>query len=373
MALLEEMKKLRYLLEKNSMVKKIYFVEDHKKNILEMPEFSSFDFKDYVEIYSCFKKNIKYLNQYFLMEKEEKIKLVVEKIDECLEDNIENNFDDVFCENLIAVQNMLVIYCVTAMREKKFEDNLLDKKSIGKYYRGESDFSYKLLPSIYRNYEVKSYGSTINYSILGRLYYDCGLIDKYYKIFKSKVIDYEFCSFMQHSKAYSPFIDLTENINIALSFATHNTGGINKYLTTEGAIYEFEFKNNIFSTTMEENTVSIRDIDIFVVEGRLHISAIVRKKILCKCTFEDFNIEKHVFVQQGNDRMKYQNGAFLYLNRCVIVNGILLMPISEGTITKYKIPVEKKKQIYKHICETQKYYDFDHLMDPYKYFDESPF
>lgn len=112
--------------------------------------------------------------------------------------------------------------------------------------------------------------------------------------------------------------------------------------------------------------------NVFVVDGRLRISSTVKGVILCKCTYRNFAIDVSIFNEKVNDRMKYQKGSFLYINNSVIVNGIMMMPISMGNITKYKISPANKRKIYNSNRKNCYYYDYEHLMNLYLFFDEAP-
>ena len=75
--------------------------------------------------------------------------------------------------------------------------------------------------------------------------------------------------------------------------------------------------------------------------------------------------------------MKYQQGCFLWVNKGIIVNGILLLPIGIGQIRKYKIPkdlnkIPNKLSIYEYIKMNYWHYDIEHLLNPYLYFEDAP-
>ena len=104
--------------------------------------------------------------------------------------------------------------------------------------------------------------------------------------------------------------------------------------------------------------------------------SLIRGKHLFRCSYDDFRVEACTLTDKTNDRMKYQQGCFLYFKRAVIINGNLLLPINFGRIKKYTIPADgntlTKKIIANKIKSKYRYYAPHYLMNPYEYFEESP-
>ena len=65
-------------------------------------------------------------------------------------------------------------------------------------------------------------GKQITYKELFDIYNKRNLIGRYNDVFGYSRVDYQFCSFMQHSVSYSPYLDFSEDVKIALSFACNN-------------------------------------------------------------------------------------------------------------------------------------------------------
>ena len=174
---------------------------------------------------------------------------------------------------------------------------------------------------------------------------------------------------MQHSRAYSPYLDLTFNPYIALSFSTCVQNSINRYQSIDSAIYEFNFNNVKYDFNPDD---IMRNHDVYLIDKKLRISSYVRGTLLCKCKYSIFDVEVIIFNQQLNDRMKYQKGSFLYINKCVIANGIMMLPITMGDVIKYRIPAINKEKIYSKIIKEYNYYSCEKLMNPYEYFSNAP-
>ena len=387
---------LKNELEKNTIIQKLYNTDDNHKDFLnQLVCFQNFTVSDIYELYDAFKTNIIFLNN-FAKENEynkdlstvnikniDAINNLIFEIRIIIEHEEIINIQSVSKEDLsilIPLQNMLVIYSATTLKEKpldrlfnkiKENDLSLRNKKEDTYYRGESDFSYKLLPSLYRDYDVKKYGNKIDYNVLFNLYKDANLINKYDKIFSFKDINYSFCSFMQHSRAYSPYLDLTFNPYIALSFSTCVQNSINKYQNTDSSVYEFNFKKVTYDDDIDSENI-MREHDVYLIDKKLRISSYIRGILLCKCKYSIFDVEVIICKKQLNDRMKYQRGSFLYINKCVIANGILMLPITMGDVVKYRIPAANKEKIYSDIIKEHNYYSCEKLMNPYDYFSNAP-
>ena len=277
----------------------------------------------------------------------------------------------------IETASMLVIFCVNCQITRRIstimdKDLQMNMNSSRLVYRGHTDASYKLIPSLYRNLKLTDGYGVVNISMLKSLYSSSGLSDKYNAVFGSNNIDYNFCAFAQHAKSYSPFLDFTYDANVALSFAVSKTNSINDYLQKNAALFTLSFNDSIET----KHNISLSSIDVFINEKRITPFAKIRDKELYKCTYYDFYVEAFLLEEKTNDRMKYQKGCFLYFQRAVIINGNLLIPINFGRIKKYIIPTSgrtlNKFTIYDKIRSDYKYYLPDYLMNPYKYFEEAP-
>ena len=378
---------LHELLKKYDIIRKIYYSKqyDEQKMKKDLNFVSFFEEIDNVRLVECFKTNLFYYEN-FIHEKrftfsnqlliDSYIKVIYDFFDEELLKEQLSIFRNKYI--FVDLQCMFVLLCLTSYSDDDIgkiidieslslrDDN--DNQSV--FYRGESDFNYSLLPSIYRNYNFKKYPQVICLNDLRAIYKDSNLLDKYKIIFGDEFedIDYNFIAFMQHSKAYSPFLDLTKNHIIALSFATNTTIDCGKYFTSNSSIYRFKFEKNKISNVKEE----IKDFNIEIFKQRFSTNSFLKGIELYYSTYKLLDPKIYVFDEATNDRMKYQKGAFIFINQTIIINGIILLPMSYGSITKYKIAPKEKLRIYEYITKENRKYDYDHLMNPYKFFEECP-
>ncbi len=277
---------------------------------------------------------------------------------------------------LLQVASMLVLFSVCFKETRAISKlvnldlNLLKENNNQTFYRGHTLASYQLMPSIYRNLKIDS-PDIININKLESIYKESNLLSKYKQIFDNESVDYNFCAFVQHARGYSPFLDFTEDVKIALSFATRVTG-LNDYISKAATIYSITFDKDVNIC----DSILLNDIDIVFIKNKLNPFSYIRDKMLYECTWEDFKVEAFILKDKTNDRMKYQKGCFLYFKKAVIINGIILAPANFARIRKYTIPANNskitKQTIAKTIDEQYKWLKYDYLMNPYKYFEEAP-
>lgn len=268
-------------------------------------------------------------------------------------------------EKITKITLLLNLYacCVVPQGNPKYllEDGTFkfSFKSNNVYFRGEDSYDYSLLPSIYRNEIFDEKGKTLNYSsFLFPFYHSRGLLQKYNNFQKYEEIDYSFCSLMQHAGCKSPLLDITKNSKIAVSFAS------DKNRKHDGSLYVF---SDIKEIDASEN---MKRLSIFAINKKLDYLTIIRRTRIIFCGLDKFDVEFKILTSQTNDRMKFQEGAFLYINKCIIVNKKLLLPISNKKIKKYRVTSTYKNK-YQDSAEPR--YQVRYLMDPYSYLKDDLF
>ena len=385
-SLFDLLNKIHDLLIKNGNVAEIFNVEDDKNNDNSFFGHDIFYSIDWIRLFSCFVETVNYLIDYAYKNDDiDDYEIIFnETIYDLYELLIKDSrasvdvqlFDDNQKLLLFKTHVLLLMFAVTATITKDISKLinsdlfLLRKAPEGTYYRGHSDEKYKLVPTICRSYDAVRFGREMTYSVLYELYKEPNLLVKYNNIFGLRLIDDEFCAFMQHSCSYSPFLDLTKNHIVALSFATSNHGNINEYFQKKSAVFEFKFNENVLI-----NKSNISDLGIYFTKTRLRFFSVFKGTYLFYCIPSTFDPIVCLLTNKTNDRMKYQDGAFLFFQSCVIVNGHILMPYRIGKIIKYTISPNKKHilnktDIYQKIISDYRKYDYEHLMDPYLYFSE---
>lgn len=239
--------------------------------------------------------------------------------------------------------------------KQKLISNTDDKNT---YYRGESNSEWSLNSSMVRKF---LYANKKAFTL------DKGALDSQVNEYK---VEYErkissnhgyirFLFYLQHSISFSPFIDLTENLWIALSFSLSNH---QKYsdssIKNDAAIYAFKVKN--------------KDSRILNTQGRVNNILENLSIGINKTHHNEKNVEAYIIdikdLRVLNDRMQYQKGAFLLLNNYSIDtmhNSRQEYDEEELDITKYVICKMALKDLFWELRENHKPYTINYLEDPY--------
>lgn len=303
--------------------------------------------------------------------KHEKNKHISDNLDSNIFYNIDKEIDIFFNYNnyeleKIEIKSLMYLYILlliyysygyVTISHKQYIANSFNKL-YKFYYRGVSNESFDLIPSMYRN--IKEKHIIINNDYINKKYLENNFIFKYEKVF-GKIDNYDdFYEYMQHSCSFSPLLDFTTDIDIAKVFATNYYGDINSYRKDNAAIY-------LFQNDIEITKSAIREIEIY--NGKLTINSTIFGKPLCLCTLDDFKIEYNILSNESNDRMKYQKGVFIDFRKAVIVNNHLCCS-NNLRFVKVIIGEKDKEEIYNSIVNRKPEYKYEYLMDPYSIFNK---
>lgn len=229
-------------------------------------------------------------------------------------------------------------------------------------FRGESNANWTLNSSIVRKLKshLNNQPLTLNNIVLTQI------VSKYKYEYDEKISsqhDYvRFLFYLQHSVSLSPFIDITENVWVALSFALQQfqeTPGKEKQ--GDAALYAFEIKGN------KGNNKAVLTTQKQVQEVLNNLSIGINKINVSK-----ENVESYILNINGaqfkNDRMMYQKGSFLLLNNYSInVDNISLQKYSDKQIriVKFILSKEVLGVLYSELRDQQPKYTIKYLYDPY--------
>lgn len=261
-------------------------------------------------------------------------------------------------------------------------DNFLQKGKNDFYiFRGQSDYEWRLLPSMFR--ELKE-SVEINKKYMLDKYFKIGLFNKYCSIFGYRHdIDYDFISFMQHACSYSPFIDFTKSNIIGISFALSNKNRFNDFHNKDCGLYVVNVNKNNLLTTRE-------DINDFL-ENQYKIVYLNRKTIGFGelISFKEGNNTRNIIFTKFetiikmltpeykivdlpiNDRMRYQQGLFLVFYNCLCINDTLFYELNPE-LKYYVLQFNNAEKInfLNKIYKNYRWYDLEHIMNPYLFFNE---
>ena len=250
--------------------------------------------------------------------------------------------------------------------ENEYEFQYVSGSKKAKYsyfwYRGVTSIDeHDLIPSMYRS--INDPYIHIDDAFIDKQYNSNSLINEYKKIFRGPFSKNDFIAYMQHSIAYSPFLDFTRNINVASSFATAFTNP-EDFRKKDAGIYLLVRDARVNTRPYKRN------IELF--NKKLTPFTIVFRKPIFLLTISDFYVKYNVVLNKTNDRMKYQDGLFLNIYKAVFVKKKLLFPNSTSSLFVKRIPFSggalTKDSIIKDIEMRHNHYSIDYLMDPYKWF-----
>ena len=196
-------------------------------------------------------------------------------------------FEDATIYEVAYCKILMLLYVVQGYIEIDYSAEITSKNP-NAYFRGQSDYSYGLLPSFYRDLK---YDGIIDYNSLNQLYKNTPFVEKYNQhIEHISDINYSFLAFIQHAIAYSPFLDFSEDINIALIFATSAEGkNYNTFLQKDAGLYSFHPHNTIVFSQNIDNI--IKEHEVQYCAKKLNFSSTIFGKPLLNCGIDDFGVE----------------------------------------------------------------------------------
>ena len=252
-------------------------------------------------------------------------------------------------------------------------NELLSSQRANSWYRGHSDSSWELVPSLFR--DIKDKHIDFNYD---KMLYDLQqkkVIEKLEVVFGSSDFDYDKLAYTQHSLGYGPLLDFTKSSKVAFSFALSNMENIAKFFHKKFCVYELDTAGISLLRTKDEIGTALKSLNITVFSGKPQIETILRTPIWQGLL--DGSIESEVFLldNQTNDRMRYQKGAFMLFNNVIIIGGRMIMSFRKQMtlsqrMTKYLISEDQRLAFYNLFMNQCPEYKIRFLMDPYNFFKE---
>lgn len=235
---------------------------------------------------------------------------------------IESEYDQIIKKNQLRItqRRMIIATMIYLLTSNDFSINDLpiDKTDFvnndGKHwYRGQSDYTWHLTPSMFRNLSnVFTKETSIDIKTIEQIYSYNGILKKWEDVFKEKKIDYKFLSYMQHSISYSPLLDFTADFPTAVSFSLSNRGSVNDFAYKDSAVFEIEVEKNQMINAEKDDLPANFSID-YIPNKYVIGTSILGKPMR---TYDDIiKALKPNFVMidtASNDRMKYQKGKFIF-------------------------------------------------------------
>ena len=263
----------------------------------------------------------------------------------------------------------------------------LEHSRKGVYFRGQSNYMFRVSPSIIRN---------LNESVLlNDDYYhkilkdEIGLEDKFNNLIRKDnawMNRYNKYAFMQHSCSYSPLVDFTKEPIVATSFALSNTSRVNDFRNEDSAVFcliNSRENLDVINHRWEARDFLVNEFYLQVIDAKeikLGKDYVLRKADGFSKALRFNSIDKlldaltpeiKIIDITTNDRMLYQSGVFVCFYDCVCLRDFIAYELNPAFVLK-KIRIHKrnKKSILNSIYKNHREYDPEHLMNPYLYFNE---
>jgi len=332
------------------------------------------DYEDYLKDY---KHTIieDFTNQDNMNEILNLVKLYLERDKKIGSENQINHEEDVELNyQIITVHVMMRIKKMSLFKYdeiKSYNDiiNYKDKENAF-WFRGQTDYSWKLVPSYYRSLGKKDL--IVDHKYLENDYNDMGIKRKLNSIFGIEDIDYERLSFVQHSLAITPLLDFTKNVYSATSFAIGNYSSPRKLIDPDSAIFVLSIENKKIITSKKTASSVVDALNVEYIGSKPRIATLIKSLFWREFLIEALHSEYYLIDIKTNDRMRIQDGTFVLFNNVLFIGDDMIVSTKEHKvlskiITKIKIKAKNKMSIYHDIMSNGSKYHLLKMMNPYDF------
>lgn len=272
---------------------------------------------------------------------------------------------------------------VLELKIKKIRDGSKKEKVC---FRGQADSSWGLSPTLLRDFgpENTKSGFLIDGIALKRIYENSKLFSRSEKLrLSGKDLDYEFVSLMQHARSYSPLIDFTSSLAVAETFLCDKKN-LNTFMFKGGTIFVAKVPDHLVKDPGEFSFEErLNDNPIYLINKSIQLGFKMKltryppekNENVPAANFETFNdaittlTPKVVaFFDMTNDRMKVQQGCFLFFYGFACFQGNVFFQLNkEFKIFGLKVSASVKKKIDKRFPkgDRKNFLSTAELLDPY--------
>lgn len=237
-------------------------------------------------------------------------------------------------------------------------------------FRGQENKEWGLVPSAFRD---NNDTDIIDSQSLMDLYGKSGQSESYKKARQANDVhfNYDFLSWMQHSICFSPLIDFTYSPLVAATFAIRRDKPYH-FCHWDSAILTIKgIDDNALLKALPPINGKIENMEVRCFKDKI---------VPLRCSGQSGNFtcydfdwilnnlrpEIYLFDLPTNDRMKKQQGLFLFFRRCSIVNGNVFGLSKSGLlIKKYVVKPVIKSNIVQAMRKNYPDLAYNYLMNPY--------
>jgi len=275
-------------------------------------------------------------------------------------------------------------------------------------YRGQSDYRWGVIPSMFRNYNFEHSddcdGEYFDLAMMFEKYEKNGYLEIYNstidKLEKKEDISIDFLAYMQHAVAYSPLIDITTSPAIASRFALWSALEKDNKNDESAMVFKFEFSNQHRNQSNSNEQRPLKEYFKNELPRKFNVK-ILNKRIIPGRTMIIKDIDgtpyeldfstlhstiealspKYVTINKVyNDRMRYQKGKFILFYDYVVIsdesnnefpNGrILFQLVKDIKTTAYILSKSDKKKMSYSLSRLYPQYRKRYILKPYKWLEE---
>mgnify|MGYP003290125183 CR=1 FL=1 len=276
--------------------------------------------------------------------------------------------------------------------DKRYDKRIIHIKNIEELslynnhsiFRGQTDFNYRISPSIFRNHKGNIlFDDDYYHSILS----DTGLEGKFDRLIRDHSMNrYSKYAFIQHSCSYSPFIDFTKDIIIATSFSLSNSSKINEFKDNDSSVYCLNIESDLeklITNKWKARSFLVNDFKMRIVDSTYFVFGKLYSLEKADGTFysfshysirdflDDLTPKLAIIDIPTNDRIVYQKGLFVCFYDCLCLKDFIAYELNpDFSFIKLKIAKKNKRSLLNAIYKNNREYDPEHLLNPYLVFNE---
>jgi hypothetical protein len=292
-------------------------------------------------------------------------------------DNLNNQTILVLFVNLHIFYRLFRMKDYETKRIKDFQDfKISDLDTKVTWYRGQSNASWQIIPSFFRDSSktklwswdevISEYNSKPNKNSISMKLNELDI----------KINDqpYRTVSYVQHAISFSPIVDFTKSLDVALSFALSKSSSLSSYYEVDSSVYELKMNTDSVLHEIDKIDKALRDSKVQVFSRNEYLVNVIRNEMW---TMMLKGLESIIYLIDfpTNDRMLYQKGTFILFNNTIVIGSDIFLSYNKVSflknhLVKNVIPCAKKEEMLKSLLRNTPHYRFRYLMDPYLFLDE---
>lgn len=283
----------------------------------------------------------------------------------------------------IALINLHVFFRLFKMRDyetrnisKITEFELTNNENHVIWYRGQSDSSWNIIPTMFRDNKLTklwTWNEILNE--LSSKPQRNSVASKLSEInLDIQEQPYRTMAYIQHAISYSLLIDFTKSKDVSLSFALTKRSSLSSYYNTDSCVFELSMPQKSVISDLNQINKVILNSKVQVINQNEYIVKMLENEMWIKLIKGNSSVI-HLLDFPTNDRMLYQKGTFALFDNAIIIGGEVFLSYDKVKylkehLVKKVIQYQRKEVMLKTLLRKSPQYHQRYLMDPYLYLDE---